>query len=89
MGWTLSTGSVSAIQRQVSEALSAPVSEAARFVQQQTAQHVDETGWRECGQLKWLWVNATRDVTTFEVLSGRGAAEAKQVIRSALKSAVS
>ena len=79
-GLRLSTGSVSAIQRQVSEALSAPVDEAARFARQQTAQHVDETGWRECGQLKWLWVNATRDVTTFEVLSGRGAAEARRVI---------
>jgi transposase len=79
-GLTLATGSVSAIQRQVSEALRAPVDEAARFVQQQAAQHVDETGWRECGQQKWLWVNATRDVTTFEVLDGRGADEAKQMI---------
>jgi transposase len=79
-GLRLATGSVAAIQRRVSEALSAPVEEAERFARQQTAQHVDETGWRECGQLKWLWVNATRDVTTFEVLGGRGAAEAKQVI---------
>lgn len=72
-GLSLSTGSVSSIQRQVSEALREPVSEADRFVRQQTAQHVDETGWRECGERKWLWVNATREVTTFEVLSGRGA----------------
>jgi transposase len=79
-GLTLATGSVSAIQRQVSEALGAPVAEAQRFARQQMAQYVDETGWRECGQLKWLWVNATRDVTTFEVMEGRGAAEAKQMI---------
>jgi transposase len=79
-GLCLSTGSVSAIQRQVGEALRAPVDEAARFSRQQTAQHVDETGWRECGQRKWLWVNATRDVTTFEVLDGRGTDEAKQMI---------
>jgi transposase len=82
-GLTLATGSVSAIQRQVGEALRAPVDEAARFSRQQTVQHVDETGWRECGQLKWLWVNATRDVTTFEVLPGRGADEAKQMISPA------
>ncbi len=79
-GLTLATGSVSAIQRQVGEALRAPVDEAARFSRQQKSQHVDETGWRECGQLKWLWVNATRDVTAFEVLDGRGADEAKQMI---------
>lgn len=87
-GLTLGTGSVSAIQRQVSEALREPVDEATRFVQQQTAQHVDETGWRECGQLKWLWVNATRDVTTFEVLDGRGADQARRVINPEAKGIV-
>jgi transposase len=61
-GLNLSTGSVSSIQRQVSHALRAPVERARNFVWQQKSQHVDETGWRECGQLKWLWVNATRDV---------------------------
>jgi transposase len=87
-GLTLSTGSVSAIQRQVSHALRAPVERACDFVRQQKAQHVDETGWRECGQLKWLWVNATRDVTTFEVLSGRGSDEARQMINSEAKGIV-
>src|SRR5215208_783157 len=46
----VSAGSVAAIQRQVSYALAAPAEEAARFVRQQLAQHVDETGWRECGR---------------------------------------
>jgi transposase len=78
----LSTGSISTIQRQVSEGLRAPVDAARDFIRQQKAQHVDETGWRECGQLKWLWVNATADVTAFEVLSGRGAAEARQMINT-------
>ena len=63
----------------VSEALGTPVEEARHFVAAE-AQHVDETGWRECGRLKWLWVNATKDVTTFEVLGGRGASEARRVI---------
>jgi transposase len=79
-GLTMSTGSVSAIQRLVTRALTAPAAEAARFVRQQLSQHVDETGWREAGHRKWLWVNATRDVTAFEVLDGRGAAEAGQMI---------
>jgi transposase len=79
-GLPMSTGSVSSIQRQVSYALAAPAQEAARFVRQQLAQHVDETGWRECGRMKWLWANATADVTAFEVLPGRGGDEARQVI---------
>lgn len=87
-GLEVSTGSVSSIQRQVSEALHKPVEEAAHFVRRQTAQHVDETGWRECGQLKWLWVNATRDVTSFEVLSGRSASEARQMIEAGAKGIV-
>jgi transposase len=41
---SMSTGSVSTIQQQVSDALRAPVGEAARFARQQKAQHVDETG---------------------------------------------
>jgi transposase len=79
-GLSMSTGSVSAIQRLVTHALAAPAEEGARFVRQQLSQHVDETGWREAGQLKWLWVNAARDVTVFEVLEGRGADEARQMI---------
>lgn len=79
-GLSVSTGSVSAIQRQVSQALAAPVEQALGFVRRQVSQHVDETGWREAGHLKWLWVNATRDVTAFEVLSGRGAKEAGRMI---------
>jgi transposase len=87
-GLSLSTGSVTAIQRQVSHALSAPVEEAHNFARQQKSQHVDETGWREAGQLKWLWVNTSRDVTVFEVLSGRGSVEAKQMISSEAKGIV-
>ena len=69
-GLEVGAGSVAAIQRRVSEALREPVDQAARFVRRQVSQHVDETGWRESGHLKWLWVNATRDVTAFEVLGG-------------------
>ena len=81
-GLRLSAGSVSAIQRRISEALAGPVEEARRFARQQLAQHVDETGWRECGRMKWLWVNATRDVTAFELLPGRGASEAGRMIEA-------
>lgn len=87
-GLVVSTGSVSTIRRQVSRALSAPVEEAHGFARQQMSQHVDETGWREAGRLKWLWVNATAEVTAFAVLDGRGADGAKQMINAEAKGVV-
>lgn len=84
-GLDLSMGSVSAIERQVSQALAAPVEAARQFVQQQKAQHVDETGWREGKHRKWLWVNATADVTTFNLLGGRSTEDAKSVISKTAK----
>jgi transposase len=87
-GLRVSTGSVAAIQRQVSAAVESPVEQAQRFVCQQKAQYVDETGWREGGHRKWLWVNATKDVTAFQVLAGRGAGDARQVISQSAKGIV-
>lgn len=79
-GVELSTGSISAIQRQVSAALASPVATALEFAQQQGVNHVDETGWRERGKLNWLWVNATEQVTAFRVAPKRDAATARGVI---------
>jgi transposase len=79
-GAQLSLGSISAIQRQVSAALAAPAETAREFVRRQAVNHVDETGWRERSRLSWLWVNATRQVTAFQVAPRRDAATAREVI---------
>ena len=79
-GASLSLGSVSALQRQVSHALAAPVETAREYVQQQGVNHVDETGWHEQGKLNWLWVNATAQVTAFRVAAKRDAVTAREVI---------
>jgi transposase len=79
-GLRLSLGSVSAIQQQVSNALEQPVKTAQQYVHQQPVNHTDETGWPENDKQKWLWINATPEVTVFQILSGRGKAEARQVI---------
>ena len=84
-GLSVGVGSVAAIQRRVSQALNVPVEQARKFVQQQKAQYVDETSWIESGEAKWLWVNATRDVTVFEVLCGRRTSEAHRVIHEEAK----
>jgi transposase len=64
------------------------VDEARHFVQQQKAQYVDETSWREGGRMKWLWVNATTDVTAFNVLGGRSQMDAKRIINESAKGVV-
>ncbi len=79
-GASLSLGSVSALQRQVSHALAAPVETAREFVQQQAVNNVDETGWCEEGKLHWLWVNVTPQVSAFRIAARRDSATARQVI---------
>jgi len=79
-GLGLGLGSISAIQQQVSEALEQPVMTARQYVHQQPVNHVDETGWPEGDKQKWLWINATPEVTVFRILIGRGRAEAREVI---------
>ena len=79
-GVRMSLGTVSAIQRRVSQAVAAPVTTAQEFVRRQGVNHVDETGWKEQGRLSWLWVNATAQVTTFQVAARRDAATARTVI---------
>jgi len=87
-GVEISTGSVSAMQRQVSGALAAPVETAREFVRHQAVNHVDETGWREQSKLSWLWVNATPLVSVFRVAAKRDAATAREVIGRAKTSII-
>ncbi len=79
-GMSLGLGSVSAIQQQVSNALEQPVKTAQQYVHRQPVNYVDETGWPESERQKWLWINATPEVTVFQVMSGRGQAQARAVI---------
>jgi transposase len=79
-GMKMSLGSVSALQRRVSQSLAAEVEHAKQFVENQLSQNVDETTWPEAHKAKWLWVNATADVTVYHLLEGRASKQAKQVI---------
>jgi len=73
-GLKLGLGSVSAIQRRISNALDRPVKTARQYIHQQPVNHVDETGWPEGENQKWLWINAAAEVTVFSLLKGRGTA---------------
>ena len=73
-GVPLGLGSVPALCQQVSAALAAPYAEAAAYVHAQPVANADETGWKQAGQRRWLWVAVTALVTLFRVDPHRSAA---------------
>ena len=79
-GLRLSLGSVPAVQQRVAQALAEPVQTARQYVHQQPVNHVDETGWPESDKQKWLWINATPEVTVFQITVGRSQTAAREVI---------
>jgi transposase len=84
----LALGSVSALEQNVSEALSQPVEEVHAYVQQQAVINADETGWQESHDRCWLWIGATALVTIFLLLATRGAASAQKLVGHTFKGIV-
>jgi transposase len=75
----LSTGQVCATEHGLSQALAPVVGELGEHVRGQDA-NVDETGWKQGGQRRWLWVAVTRLVTLFRVTLGRGYEDFKALL---------
>lgn len=76
----VSLGSINALQEQLSEALRPPHQEIAEVVQRAEVKHVDETGWKQAGQKRWLWTAVTRSAVFFLVQLGRGAKALHNVV---------
>jgi transposase len=70
----ISLGTVSALEQEVSQALAPAHSEALAAVRQAPVKNVDETGWKQAGQKRWLWVAATVHVAAFLVHAHRSVA---------------
>ncbi len=84
----VSLGSIAALERQVSAAVADPVAHAHAFVQAQDVANVDETGWKEGGQRRWLWVAVTALVSVFLVRATRGSQGAKELLGPAYQGVV-
>ena len=76
----VSLGSIAALERQVSAAVAKPAAAAHAFVQAQDVANVDETGWKEGGQRRWLWVAVTALVSVFLMRATRGSQGAKDLL---------
>jgi len=59
-GVELSVGAVRAICEEVSEVAAPAVSEVQAEVEKSPAVNADGTGWRQKGQMHWLWTAARR-----------------------------
>jgi transposase len=66
-GLSISLGSVSNIEANVSKALAEPYQEALESVQQAPIRNVDETGWREKNRLAWIWSASTPMASVFHI----------------------
>jgi transposase len=67
----LSLGSVVDLQHSCSLALAPVYSAIQTTVQQQAHINMDETGWKEAGKRRWLWVMVSTVATLFHVASSR------------------
>ncbi len=84
----VSLGSIGALQEELSAALEAPHQEIARAVRQAAVKHVDETGWKQAGQRRWLWAAVTAGAVYFLVQAGRGAKALHGLLGAAVRGVV-
>ena len=71
-GLPLSLGSVVSLQQTVSCAIAPIYTAIQAIVQQQAHLNMDETGWKEAGKRRWLWVLVSPIATLFHVATSRG-----------------
>ncbi len=67
LGSPMALGSVSAREAELSEALAAPYQQLVEQVAQAPVKYVDETGWKQKGKSRWLFVAATDREAVFRI----------------------
>jgi transposase len=71
-GLDVSLGTLSRLRRQMSRALAAPCDVLTREVADAPVKHVDETGWKQAGDRRWVWAAVTAHAAIFLIRPGRG-----------------
>jgi len=64
-GVPIALGTVANLEQEMSAALIPAHEEALKAVQEAPVKNVDETGWKQNGKKRWLWVAATANLTAF------------------------
>jgi transposase len=73
-------GTVANLEQEVSAALAPAYAEAKQAVQEAEVKHLDETGWKENGKKRWLWVAATTSVVVFLIHTLRNAVALRKLL---------
>jgi transposase len=81
---SVSLGTVSNLEREMSEALAHAHEEARAAIAEAEVKHADETGWKEAGKKRWLWVAATATIAYFVIQSRRNFNALKRVVGKTL-----
>jgi transposase len=76
----LSIGGVTASCQKVGTALHASYQSIEQAVQDQPTNHVDETGWKREGALRWLWVATNGAASLFKIAARRDGQSLKELI---------
>ena len=76
----ISLGSVADSCHKVSVALEPSYQAIEDKVQKHPTNHVDETGWKREGKLRWLWVATNAAASLFKISSNRGGQSLKELI---------
>ena len=71
-GVPVSAGTLVRLQGRMSAALAAPAAAIAREVADAPAKNADETGWKQAGRRRWMWVAVTASAVTFLIHACRG-----------------
>lgn len=88
-GVSIGPGSVCALCQEVNAALADPYEAVRAHVETVNHANVDETGWIQAGERRWLWVAVTSLCTFFVVAKNRSAAVLATLLGEAFEGVVS
>jgi transposase len=88
-GVPMGPGSVSTLCQEVNAALADPYEAVRVRVQAENHANVDETGWKQAGERRWLWVAVTALCTLFVVAANRSAAVLLTLLGETIEGVVS
>jgi transposase len=71
MGITISLGSTQKCWEQMSEAVEGPCDELESKLDSEPVLNVDETGWRQSGEKRWIWALVANSFTYYVVAASR------------------
>jgi transposase len=77
---SIALGTVSNREQELSDALASAHAEARQAIASADVKHADETGWKEAGKKRWLWVAAIPSVVYFVIHPCRNLSALKRLV---------